>query len=111
MNTDMEAQEYLNHTDDTILGCRGQGHSWPKLHKTGKGIRIVREREGGYQIVSICSDCGMERTLTTLPNGIIEHPAKYQYRQPKGYKAPKGSNVSRRDCLDELWRRVLEDIK
>lgn len=52
----------------------------------------------------------MERTLTTLPGGAIDRPARYQYRQPDGCRAPKGAAVTRRDCLDEVWRRMRERL-
>jgi hypothetical protein len=111
-----QAEAYLNDTDDAILACRGQGHAWPKLRapKAGrsrllpKGIEAQRFTDGSWQITSTCPDCGMQRTLTTLPGGPIDHPAQYRYVQPEGYKAPKGSGITRRDCLDETWRRLRE---
>ncbi len=111
-----EAEAYLADTDDAILACRGQGHAWPKLRarKTAtrlpKGISAQRWHDGSWQITSTCPDCGMQRTLTTLPGGGIDHPAQYRYVQPEGYKAPKGSGITRRDCLDETWRRLREEL-
>ena len=104
-------EEWLAKADDKILACRGQGHSWPKLRagRTPKGLTARRQIDGCYQLTFICRDCGMERTMTTLPTGEIDFPAKYTYKAPEGYKTPKGSFITRRECLAEEWRRVLEE--
>jgi hypothetical protein len=110
---DKEAQDWLYKTDDVIIACRGQGHAWPKLPRTHskkmKGVRLSRDYDGSVQIESTCRDCGMVRVLTTLPSGVLDLPAKYQYTQPEGYKAPKGIPISRRECMAESWRRAMEN--
>jgi|SRR5215472_1425387 len=106
------AAEWIVHVDDKILACRGQGHAFPKI-RTGslpKGMRAVRQHDGSFQITFICRDCGTERTLTTLPTGNLDLPAKYKYKHPPGYKTPKGSSISRRECLAESWRRTMEAL-
>ena len=106
------AQDWIFNSPDSILACRGQGHAWPKLRpgRMPKGMSALPQREGGYQLITTCRDCGMERTLITLPSGEIDMPARYAYRQPDGYKAPKGTHVTRRECLAESWRRMREEI-
>jgi hypothetical protein len=106
-------EDWLYNTSDIILACRGQGHAWPKLRagRLPKGVNAIRQIDGSWEIVSICRDCGMERRLVTLPTGDIDYPARYTYKSPKGYKTPKGSEITRRDCLSEGWRRMREDMK
>ena len=105
-------EDWIFHTSDTIMACRGQGHAWPKL-KPGrvktKYMRITTEHDGCYMLTQICRDCGTERELVTAPGGEIDFPAQYRYTQPDGYKTPKGSKITRRECLIELWRRTRED--
>lgn len=117
IETDPEqaAAEWIMHAQDAIIGCRGQGHAWPKL-KTGKQnskyVRIdIDQKEGVWQLVQICRDCGKERVVTTQPQTHdIDLPAKFRYRDPEGYKAPKGIRVTRRACFAESWRRSRETL-
>lgn len=117
------AEEWRHNADDDILGCRAAGHAFPKIRTTRagrlpKGISARRQFDGSYQITSTCRDCGTERTITTLPGGMIDLPATYKYTYPTDsqgrnrYAAPKGSAewVGRRACLYEVWRRALETI-
>lgn len=114
-NTDLMAQDYLHNADDKILGCRGQGHNWPKLRPTQvmpRGLRVEGPyHDGVMELVFTCRDCGMVRRLLTAPHGVLDLPAQYSYKQPEGYKAPKGSGVTRRQCLEETWRRSYEDLR
>lgn len=104
---DTTPEEWLAKTDDTILACRGQGHAWPKLKRgNARGIQIEHVANGVYQIEFTCPQCKTTRTLTTAPGGILEFPASYKYQYPEGYKAPKGT--SRRHCVSESWRRIVE---
>lgn len=110
------SDEWIKQASDTVIGCRAQGHAWPKLRikkQNSKYIRIETDgRDGSWQLTQICRDCGMERTLTTLPGSHdIDLPAKYQYHQPDGYKVPKGVQISRRECFAEAWRRSREDMR
>lgn len=92
-NPGQTAKDFLLNIDNDLLACRGQGHAWPKLKpskRPKRGIRAVPQRDGCYQLTTTCRDCGMERVLTTLPGGAIDHPARYTYRAPEGYRAPKG---------------------
>ena len=117
------AEEWRHNADDDILGCRASGHAFAKIRTTSsgrlpKGITARRQFDGSYQITNTCRDCGTERTITTLPGGMIDLPAHYRYEYPKDsqgrnrYAAPKGSAewTSRRECLYEVWRRTLETI-
>jgi len=117
-NTDMEAQEWLHNVDDAILACRGQRHSFPKLiagKPLPKGVRVVGPYvDGVMELVNTCPDCGKIRRLVTAPHGVLDLPAKYSYKDPvarnghQPYKAPKGSGITRRQCLEETWRRGSE---
>lgn len=112
---DVEAQNFLLHLDDKFLACHGQGHNFPRIKRTrsGKqprGIRAIRQHDGSYQLVFICPECGTERELVTLPGGQIDLPARYRYKYPDGYRAPKGAKLTRRDYFAESWRRLLEDL-
>ncbi len=104
--------DWIKHANDSVIACRAAGHAWPKLKpgKTSRYIKVTPQHDGAYQLVQICRDCGMERTLTTLPGGEIDFPAHYRYVQPDGYKAPKGTHVKPRECLAEAWRRVREEM-
>lgn len=105
-----EAAAWLHQADDKLLACRGQGHAWPKVRrdKVPRGIRAIPQHDGSYQVTFTCRDCGMDRTLTTLPGGQLDLPAQYTYRAPPGYKSPKGSRINRRMAFAETWRRALE---
>lgn len=109
---EVAAAHYLHDTDDNILECRGQGHDFPKIRRRSgnvpKGISVRPQADGCYQVTFTCPHCKTVRTLTTLPGGQFDYPAKYAYKHPPGYKAPKGSGLTRRDCFMETWRRVLE---
>ena len=111
MPGEISREDYINHTDDVIIACRAQGHAWPKF-KPGKvksrNIKIVREHDGCYSVTATCRDCGMQRELITSPGGAIDFPAVYRYVQPDGYATPKGSRITRRECLAEIWRRARE---
>lgn len=106
-------EEWLHHTKDEYLECRGQRHDFPKLRRRGgrmpRGIAVRPQADGCFQVVFTCPDCKTVRTLTTLPGGQFDYPAKYAYKHPPGYKTPKGSEITRRDCFMETWRRALED--
>jgi hypothetical protein len=109
------AADWLTSADDRYLACRGAGHAFPKLRagrggKLPRGLRATPQHDGAYQLVMTCRDCGTERTLTTLPGGELDLPARYTYRHPEGYKTPKGAGeyVTRRACLAESWRRARE---
>ena len=110
-DADVLANDWVVQASDEVLACRAQGHAWPKLRagRLPEGIALKRERDGCYQIESTCRDCGMVRTITTLPSGMIDYPATYRYVQPDGYRSPVGSEVTRRECLAEIWRRARED--
>jgi hypothetical protein len=106
-------EDWLFNAPDSVLACRGQGHAWPKLRagRLPKGARATRMHNGSWELITICRDCGMERRLVTLPTGDIDYPAKYSYKQPEGYKTPKGSEITRRQCFGEEWRRMREDMQ
>jgi hypothetical protein len=119
-----QAEVWMTSADDDVLGCRASGHAFPKIRATRagklpKGVSARRQWDGCYQLTSVCRDCGTERTITTLPGGMIDLPAHYKYVYPvdsegrNRYAAPKGTGgfTSRRECLREAWRRALETIQ
>jgi hypothetical protein len=111
--TDLEARDWLHDADDDILGCRGQGHNWPKLRpgRTPRGLAVEGPfHDGVMEIIYTCRDCGKKRRLITAPNGVLDLPAQYSYKDPPGYKTPKGSGITRRQCLEETWRRSSEEL-
>jgi hypothetical protein len=114
LTPDMEADAFLHHVSDEFAQCRSQGHSWPKLKpgKVPKGIRLdpLNRRAGVYQVTFVCPVCKMERMTTTLPKGVFDKDTVYVYKQPAGYAAPKGSGLTPRDFMQEVFRRTFEDL-
>ena len=119
----MDAQEWLYRADDDVLGCRGQGHRFPRIKRTNsgiiKGIRAIPIQLDSGQSVSrifaTCPDCGTVRVEDTLPGGLLPSPHRYHYvypfygeGDPRNYRPPKGIKVPRRLSFDETWRRVNE---
>jgi hypothetical protein len=114
LTLDMEAEQFLLHVSDEFAQCRSQGHSWPKLKpgKIPRGIRLdpVNRRQGVYNVTFVCPVCKMERATTTLPKGVFDKDTIYVYKQPPGYAAPKGSGLTPRDFMGEVFRRSMEDL-
>jgi len=100
---------FINTLDDDFLGCRTQGHRFPKLRpgRIPANIRLARFRDGAFQLTFICPDCGTEKTRTTLPGGGYNAAAHNSYRYPNGYQSPRGSGLKRSDFIDEDDRRIL----
>jgi hypothetical protein len=115
LSPDMEAEQFLLHVRDEFAACRSQGHSFPRL-KPGKiptkyiKLEPVDRRKGVWQVTFICTMCGVERTTTTLPKGVFDRDTIYAYRYPDGYAAPKGSGLTPRDFMGEIFRRSIEDL-
>lgn len=104
---------FIKNLDDDFLGCRTEGHRWPKLKRAGKmprGVRPVRLRDGSFQLTYTCLDCGTEKVRLTLPGGHYDGSTHNSYRYPPGYQSPKGSGLSKPDFIDELYSRVLPFI-
>lgn len=99
---------------DAVITCHGQGHLFPRLRADNKslpGVVPVRQHDGGWQLRQPCpSGCGVVRTITTLPGGIIDRSCDYDYEYPAdgpdGYHPPKGANLRPRDYLEETSRRM-----
>jgi hypothetical protein len=108
---DITADQWLFAADDDVLGCRGQGHRFPKIRRGRpvRGIEVVPQRAGVSQIRSTCPDCKTIRVENTLPGGEIPDPHRYTYFYAEGYRPPKGVKVPRRRSFDETMRRVRED--
>lgn len=104
--------DWLHNLPNKFIPCRGDRHDFPVL-KPGplpRGIRAIPQHDGSFQMVSICRNCGRERTKTTLPAGVYDFSAKYTYKDPAGYKAPRGLGLTRADYIAELYRRVAESL-
>ena len=109
----MSGQEHLDTLDDNKLSCKGDRHDFPKLRvgplPHGVDAKPIR-RTGVYQITYTCPDCGTTRTKTTLRGGIVA-TAKYEYKHPPGYLAPKGAGLSKSDYATELGRRAAPYVR
>jgi len=110
---DQRQKDWLNHLPDKFIPCRGDHHDWPVL-KPGplpRGVRAVPQAGGCYQVIVTCRNCGRERMKTTLRGGALDRSAIYKYRDPEGYAAPKGLDLSRADYTAELYRRMAEEFE
>ena len=106
---------HLKDLDDRIIECRGAGHDWPQL-KVGflpKNVRAVPARDGSFQMVITCRNCGRERTRTTLPGGYYDDTIRFAYRGGvEGFNARPGSDraaLAKPDYTAELYRRMAEN--
>ncbi len=106
-------QEHLGALDDDWVSCKGDRHDFPKLRvgPLPKGVTASSStRTGVYQLTYVCPDCGTVRTKTTQRGGIVVQ-AKYDYKHPQGYLAPKGAGLSKADYTNELGRRAAPHIR
>jgi hypothetical protein len=109
------AQDWLYAADEDVLGCRGQGHRFPKIRRTRsgsiRGVRVVPMVEGVNRMFSTCPDCGTVRIEDTLPGtgGMLPSPHRYHYIYPPKYRPQKGTKVTRGAAFEETMRRVIED--
>lgn len=109
--------EFVHHYPDNFLACRGDRHSFPPLMTRGrlsKGIRTERlpndgEHVGVVLIEATCSNCGRTRWKLTGNHGVYEPGDKWHYKEPRGYKAPKGLGASKADFTSELYRRLFRE--
>jgi len=104
--------DHLATLDDDWISCKGDRHDFPKLRvgplPTGVTARPVRS--GVYQLTYTCPDCGTIRRKTTQRGGIVGG-AKYSYKHPPGYLAPKGAGLTKSDYTAELARRAAPYIR
>jgi hypothetical protein len=110
---DARQRDWINHVPDKYIGCRGDHHDWPTLRpgRLPRGIRAEHTVDGGYQVIITCRNCGRERMKTTLPGGGYDRNAIYTYRDPAGYAAPPGLDLTKADYTAELYRRIAEDLR
>jgi hypothetical protein len=113
---DVEAQDWLYSADNKVLGCKGQRHDFPILRpgrSLPRGLRIEGPyHDGVMELVFTCrAGCGTVRRLVTAPAAQLDLPAMYRYKYHDAYKYPKGSGITKRDCLYETWRRAKEDLQ
>lgn len=100
---------------DEQLACRAGHHDWPKLipgREIPKGISSVRNpQDGSYLVTETCSVCDKQRWKVTLPKGVWDLDAGYRYDDPEGWiRFAVGEEISRRDIVAELYRRVGPEL-
>jgi hypothetical protein len=103
---------WLRDLSDAYLTCHAQGHQYPRLRTlTGaeKGLVASSLGRGAWQLEFSCPSCGGSRLMTTSQGGILNLPVIYRYMMPKGYAAPPGAGLGRRDYMQESWRRFYHD--
>jgi hypothetical protein len=103
---------WLRDLSDEFLTCHAQGHQFPRLRSlTGaeRGLRATSLGKGAWQLEFFCPSCKGARTMTTNPGGILDLPVIYHYDMPNGYAAPPGAKLTRRDYMQESWRRFYHD--
>jgi hypothetical protein len=104
----------LKHVSDETVVCRGDHHDWPQL-KPGplpKGIRAepTAHRDGSQFVIETCRNCGRQRYKVTLPKGVWDVGAQWQYRGgPADFSHP-GEDLTRADFSVELGRRLNEHL-
>ena len=107
-------RQHLARLDDNAVSCKGDRHDFPKLRvgplPPGVTSRPA-QRNGVYQLVYTCPDCGTVRVRTTLRGGVVSTGVKYGYKHPPGYLAPKGAGLRKADYTAELGRRVAPYIR
>lgn len=110
--TSRSGQDHLDTMDDGVASCKGDRHDFPKLRvgPLPQGVDAKPLRKGVYQLTYTCPDCGTVRTKTTLRGGIVTQ-AKYEYKHPPGYLAPKGAGLTKADYINELGRRVAPYVR
>jgi hypothetical protein len=102
---------WLRELRPEFLTCHAQGHQFPRLHSLegNKGLRAHGLGRGAWQLEFTCPMCGGSRVMTTSPGGILNLPVLYHYDMPDGYAAPRGAQLTRRDYMQELWRRFYHE--
>jgi hypothetical protein len=111
---DAAKSNYLARLDDDQAVCMSQGHGWPKI-KPGKplprGINVVPEKNGQFQVRETCPSCGTVRTWTTLPGGQFDMDIQYRYEHPKQWTTQeKGTGVTRRDIKASVWKQFGQGL-
>jgi hypothetical protein len=105
---DQRKAEYLTGLDDNVIACLGDHHPWPVLNPSD-GLPARPAANGCFQVVVACPACGRVRTKTTLPGGLWDATAKWEYEG--GPKPPPGLGSTRRDYAGELGRRITEALE
>lgn len=92
---------------DNQLACRAGRHKWPlddlQYGKpVPKGLQAIPQVDGCYQLRDVCQRCGKVRVLTTLPKGVFDVSADYDYRNPSDWVTlGEELNVTKRDLRAE----------
>lgn len=109
----LTGEDHLNALSDDWLSCKGDRHDFPKLRvgPLPPGVTATPQREGVYQLVYTCPDCGTVRTRTTLKGGIIDTGIQYAYKHPHGYLAPAGAGLTKADYAMALGERQAPYVR
>lgn len=107
---------------DDQLACRAGRHKWPSDDlQTGKplpkGLRAVpyqdgeQRRLGVFQLIDECQRCGKKRVMDTLPRGVYDVSAWYNYTDPKDWvKLDQSLNIHKRDLRAENFARNADRL-
>jgi hypothetical protein len=111
--------DYLAGLDDDAASCLGDHHDWGRPPKLAAGaLKLPRnarmsetgERDGSYQMRVTClNGCGRVRTKTTLPGGIWDSNARWEYEG--GPRPPRGLGITRGEYAQNQGRRLTEGIQ
>jgi hypothetical protein len=72
------------------LACRAGRHKWPSDDlefgkPIPKGMETAPAPGGCHQIIDVCRRCGKRRIVTTMPGGVLDPAADYDYKDPKDW--------------------------
>lgn len=93
--------------------CRGYYHPWPILvpgKRVPRGFRATLQKDGCYQIVETCPQCGSKRTTTTLPGGASDPDAVRRIEHPDDWVVmPRNLTYvpTKRDYRDDVQEAAL----
>jgi hypothetical protein len=114
---DQRKADLLAEIPDNQLECRAQRHPFPRVRLNKgkpKGLHILPQRDGCFEIRQVCPECTTYRWKITLPNGVLDMDAGWQMRYPKEWLVLHQDDmrvrITRRDIERELYRRAHEKL-
>jgi hypothetical protein len=106
----------VNDIPDGQLACRAGRHDWPMDRlQVGKplprGLEVDPAPGGCYQMTDICQRCGKRRIVTTLPQGVYDTSADYDYKDPADWvRLGRDLEVTKRELRAENIARNAERL-